>query len=86
MRLSREVKPTVNSFVSPEDYPALERKNEFKSEYFGGEIHAMTGASREHNLIATNVLASLWSQLRGRPCEVYPADMRVRIPSANVYT
>ncbi|HEV3471265.1 MAG TPA: Uma2 family endonuclease [Pyrinomonadaceae bacterium] len=65
---------------------ALERRSEFKSEYFDGEIHAMTGASRAHNLVTTNVIASLWSQLRGRQCEVYPADMRVRIPTANVYT
>lgn len=86
MRLSRKVKPTANPFVSPEDYLDIERKNEFKSEYFDGEIHAMTGASRRHNVVSANVIASLWSQLRGRPCEVYPADMRVRIPAANVYT
>lgn len=85
--MSRKAKPEMNTFVTPEDYLALERKAEYKSEYFDGEIHAMTGASRKHNLINTNVLASLWSQLRGRGrCEVYPSDMRVRIPSANVYT
>jgi Uma2 family endonuclease len=80
------VKPTADSYVSPEDYLALERRNEFKSEYINGEVHAMTGASRRHNLVAGNVFALLWSQLRGRQCEVYPAGMRVRIPTVNVYT
>lgn len=84
--MSRKVEPTADSFVSPEDYLALERANEFKSEYFNGQIHAITGASRRHNLVNANVLASLWTQLRGRQCEVYPAGMRVWIPSAHAYT
>jgi Uma2 family endonuclease len=86
MRMSRKVKPTINSFVSPQDYLALERKAEFKSEYFEGEIHAMTGASREHNLIAGNVYAALRHLLRDKPCEVYISDMRVGIRAANLYT
>jgi Uma2 family endonuclease len=80
--LSRQAK----KFVTPNDYLALERKAEYKNEYFDGEIFAMVGASRRHNLITTNVVSELHRQLRGRPCEVYPSDMRVRIPSANVYT
>ena len=84
--MSRKVKPTTDSYVSPEDYLALERRNEFKSEYLDGEVRAMTGASRRHNLASANALAWLWFQLRDRKCEVYHADMRVWIPSANVYT
>ncbi len=38
-----------------EEYLALERNAEYKSEYVNGRIYAMTGASREHNLIAGNV-------------------------------
>jgi Uma2 family endonuclease len=84
--MSRKVKPTANTYVSPEDYLALERKNEFKSEYFDGEIHAMTGASRRHNFIAGNVYATLRQVLRDRPCDVYISDMRVGVPATNLYT
>ena len=77
---------TQKTYVTPEEYLALERAAEYKNEYFDGEIFAMTGASRRHNLIAGNIGGSLWQQLRGKPCEVYPSDMRVRIPSANIYT
>src|SRR5438477_4792045 len=80
--MSRQAK----TFVTPEEYLALERQAEHKSEYYDGEIFAMTGASRKHNLITTNILGSLWQQLKGKPCEVYPSDMRVRVPSANLYT
>ena len=35
----------------------MERKADFKSEYDGGFITAMAGASTEHNLIAGNLHA-----------------------------
>ena len=68
-----------------EEYLAFERSSEEKHEYYAGEIFAMSGASREHNLIVTNTVVSLGSQLRGRPCEVYPSDMRIKV-SAIKYT
>ena len=69
-----------------EEYLALERKSETKSEFFGGEIFAMTGASRAHNLIVANIIASLHGQLRKGPCEVYPGDMRVKVEQSGLYT
>ncbi|MGI8741891.1 MAG: hypothetical protein ACR2NN_04855 [Bryobacteraceae bacterium] len=36
-----------NISISPEQYLDLERKAEFKSEYFDGEIFAMAGAGRK---------------------------------------
>jgi Uma2 family endonuclease len=71
---------------TPEQYLALERKAEIKSEYINGWIYAMSGASREHNLIAANTLAELHVQLRGRPCETYPSDMRVSVKATKLYT
>jgi Uma2 family endonuclease len=72
--------------VTPEEYLTLERAAEYKSEYFDGEIFSMVGASRKHNLIAGNVFTALKQFLRGKPCEVYVSDMRVKIPAANLYT
>ncbi len=71
---------------SPEEYLALERKAEYKSEYVNGGVFAMSGASREHNLIAVNVSAEIRSQFRSRPCEVYMSDMRVKVHSTGLYT
>lgn len=73
-------------YYTPEEYLALERQVEDKSEYFNGEICAMTGASRRHNLVAANILAALHSQLRKRPCEVYSSDMRVKVSTTGLYT
>jgi Uma2 family endonuclease len=71
---------------TPEEYLALERKAEYKSEYFAGEIFAMAGASERHNLIAGNVFAILHAQFRGRPCRVYMSDMRVKVSPTGLYT
>jgi Uma2 family endonuclease len=64
---------------SAEEYLALERQAEYKSEFIEGEIVAMAGATRRHNLISTNSAIALGIQLRGRKCEVYVSDMRVRM-------
>lgn len=77
---------TKKSYVTPEEYLAFERAAEYKNQYFDGEIVAMTGASRRHNIIAGNVFTALKLQLRATPCEAYISDMRVRIPAANIYT
>ena len=72
--------------LTPEDYLALERSADFKSEYFNGEIFAMTGASESHNLIVINTIRELSIQLKKRPCKVYANDMRVKVDPTGLYT
>ncbi|WP_295391897.1 Uma2 family endonuclease [uncultured Thiodictyon sp.] len=72
--------------LTPKDYLVWERQQETRHEYFDGEIYAMTGASREHNLVCLNIAASLHTQMRGKPCEVYNNDMRVKVSKTGMYT
>jgi Uma2 family endonuclease len=74
------------SSLTPQQYLAQERKAEFKSQYFRGEMFAMAGASREHNLIVANIVRELGNALKGRRCEVYPSDMRVKVAKSGLYT
>jgi Uma2 family endonuclease len=76
----------LNAHISPEEYLGIERKSEIRSEYLNGEMFAMVGASREHNLIVANLTREITQQLKGKPCELYPTDMRVRIPATGLYT
>lgn len=71
--------------VTPEEYLIRERQAEYKSEYVDGEIRAMTGASRNHNRIVLNIGAHLHAQMRGRPCEAYISEMRVRVRRTGLY-
>lgn len=67
-----------------DDYLAIEREAiDEKNEYAAGRVYAMTGASYNHNLVVSNLVAELRIQLKGRPCAVLSSDMRVRIESAD---
>ncbi len=70
---------------TPEQYLALERKADFKSEFCNGIIIAMAGASREHNVIGGNLHGEIRSQLKERSCEVYISDMRVRVSVTGLF-
>lgn len=74
------------NFVTPGKYLDLERKAENRNEYIAGRIFAMSGASRRHNLIAGNLYGMFWTQMRGRTCEAYMADMRVKVSPTGMYT
>jgi Uma2 family endonuclease len=73
-------------FITVEEYLAREREAEYKSEYLNGEIFAMAGASRPHNLITGNIYAKLHAQLEHRACSVYPSDMRLKVSATGLYT
>jgi Uma2 family endonuclease len=69
-------------YVSVEDYLATELTSDVKHEYLGGYLYAMAGGRVAHNLIASNVLGSLFGSLRGQSCRTFNSDMKVRIPFA----
>lgn len=74
------------TFITAEEYLARERAAEYKSEYLNGEIFAMAGASRLHNLIAGNIYGELYIQLKNRSCNVYPSDMRLKVSGTGLCT
>lgn len=75
----------AKTFTTPEEYLAFERKAENRNEYVNGEIFALAGASRKHNLIVWNISGELKHQLKGKPCEAYLSEMRVKAPAARSY-
>jgi Uma2 family endonuclease len=83
-RMPMAAPPNVR--MTEAEYLAFDRASDVKHEYYRGEIFAMSGASRKHNVISGNTYASLHAQLRGRPCEKYQAEMRVRVARTRLYT
>jgi len=69
-----------------EEYLQMQREVDEKYEYYKGEIYAMAGASRKHNLIFSNLFGDLHSKLKNSPCKPYGSDMRVHIPENTLYT
>jgi Uma2 family endonuclease len=74
------------SFLTPEEYLAIERKAEFKSEYYNGEMFAMAGASARHGWIVLNTAGELRQQLKGKPCRVSSSDLRIQVTATGLYT
>lgn len=72
-----------NRSWSPDEYLTFDRESEFRHELIDGEIYAMTGASREHNLINTNFSRLLGNQLMNESCEIYASNMRVKTHATN---
>ena len=66
-------------FITVSEYLAGEEISETKHEYLDGTVHAMAGATIRHNKIALNSQLALHSQLRGKPCQPYNSDTKVRI-------
>ena len=75
-----------NTCVTPEQYLSRERRAEFQSEYYGGEIFAMAGGSLCHSLIGVNIAALLCNSLRGKDCSTFNSDMRVQVSRTTLYT
>ncbi len=65
------------------EYVTLEASSETKHEYVGGAVVSMAGGSIEHGRLVSRLTALLSEALTGRPCIVLPADVRVRIRSAD---
>ncbi|MDP2832723.1 MAG: Uma2 family endonuclease [Pseudomonadota bacterium] len=70
---------------TPEEYLRLEETGEIKHEYVDGEIYAMSGASRRHNMIAINTTLRLKRQAKGTGCEAYTSDVKLYIAEQNSF-
>lgn len=73
------------TYVTPEEYLAAERLSEIRSEYLDGGVCPMTGASANHIKIVLNVSTELKIQLRGRQCDIFLIDMKVRLPGSRKF-
>lgn len=72
--------------VTPDQYLTRERQARTKSEYLGGFVVAMTGASRRHNYITLDIAVELHRQLRDTSCDLFVTDMRVKVSETGDYT
>ena len=71
--------------LTADDYLAGEALSPIRHEYVAGEVFAMAGATEEHATIALNFASLLRAQVRGGPCRVYIADMKLRVDAADAF-
>ena len=67
------------------EYLESQRDSLVKREFAAGEVYAMTGATDRHNFISLNFAVLLRNHLRGTPCRVFMADIKVRVEAADAF-
>jgi len=72
--------------ITTADYLALERAAATKSEFCDGEIFAMAGTSKNHARIVMNFSRELSNLLKGRKCEPFANNLRVKVEASGLYT
>ena len=76
----------VRKYYSEEDFLVLERMSKTKNEYYRGEIFAMSGASYQHNQIASALIGDIVRHLEGKKCNIFGSDLRVHAWLQSFYT
>jgi len=75
----------LKPWISPDEYLTLERTADVRHEYVAGEVYAMVGTSRRHNVITGNLSSALRPSIRRRGCETYTENVKVRVETANAF-
>ena len=70
---------------TPEEYFELEATSDIRHEYVEGEVFAMAGASKSHNLLKGNLVAALRAEARRRSCRVYDENVRLVVQENTMY-
>ena len=65
------------------EYLAYEQASPKKHEFINGQAYAMAGASEDHNVISSNLVACIRPRLRGSDCRVFSSDMKLTIAAAD---
>ena len=78
--------PQPKKRYTPAEYYALEHGAAYKSDFYDGEIFDMSGGTSTHSLITANIVGALWQRLRGGPCRVYEANMRLHVSATGLRT
>ena len=81
MSLAVQERPTIPI----QEYLDGEQHSDIRHEYLAGQVFAMAGAGRTHNLIAGNTFAQLRAAIRGTPCQAFMADMKVRVDANDAF-
>jgi len=76
----------IKKHYTEAEFLEFERSSSVKHEFFDGAIFAMAGASRQHNQLARNFGLEIGLQLKGCSCELYIADLRVKVRRTGLLT
>ncbi len=71
------------SLIAYPDYAKSENGALEKHEYWDGFVLAMAVGTVRHGVLMSRVFSALARRLKGKPCQPYSSDLRVRVESLN---
>ena len=74
------------TMITEVDYLEGERLSDIRHEYLAGQVYAMAGTSKVHNLIAGNLYSIIRSHITGKSCQAFMSDTKVRLADQNMYS
>lgn len=72
-------------WYSKEEYLKMESTAEYKSEYYQGEIFAMSGGTMKHSVICVNLNRAIWEAIRDKNCTAFESNMKLDVVRMDVY-
>src|SRR3954469_3165744 len=85
LAMATNPKDVTRHYYSLEEYFALEDASDARFEYWDGDILCMSGGSRSHGTISSNVVIALGNSLRGGRCRAFNSDIAVYTPTLLPY-
>ena len=79
------MQPNVIPRMTEEEYLAFDRAADYKSEFVGGEMFAMSGGSLRHSAIAARTISELLNKLGAGGCQVFTSDTKIRTAKSRAY-
>jgi hypothetical protein len=73
MSVAMRRRMTLDAFL------AWEAGQELRWEFDGFAAVAMTGGTAGHSAIQRNLTTALANRLRGKPCQAYTSDLKIRV-------
>ncbi len=64
--------------MSLDEFLAWEQRQELRWEFDGFAPQAMTGGTAAHSAMQLNLYIAVGGRLRGRPCRMYTADLKIQ--------
>ena len=77
--------PGLKPAFDADAYLAWEVEQPDKSEYMASEVFAIVGVSRVHATVGGNVFAALREHLRGKPCQPFISNMKLRVAAVDAF-
>ncbi len=77
-----QTQPLANQKLSLVEYQRLEEETDTRYEYHDGAVFAMSGATRKHSAIASNINRALGNLLPSG-CRPFDSDLKIYVESVN---